>query len=224
MSRIDPAPRDPKAHWNERYRSRGPSAAEPSPFVLALKDRLPGRGRALDVAGGSGRHALLLARLGWQVTLADIAGEGLDLARAAAEAAGLTLTTLEWDLEHDGLPPGPWDLILCTHFLHRPLFESWAESLAPGGLLIFEHPTRSNLERHDKPSERFLLEDGELPGLLTGLEVLLYEEGWNESGRHEARLLARRSQPDRQATVGFNPPKTTRSAKRAKHTTGSKPI
>jgi hypothetical protein len=38
-----------------------------------------------------------------------------------------------------------------------------------------------------------VLEDGELPGLLGGLELLRSEEGWQESGRHEARAVARRA-------------------------------
>jgi tellurite methyltransferase len=37
-----------------------------------------------------------------------------------------------------------------------------------------------------------VLEDGELPRLISGLETVRYEEGWLESGRHEARLVARR--------------------------------
>ena len=53
------------------------------------------------------------------------------------------------------------------------------------------HPTRSNLRGHTRPGPRHLLGDGKLPGLVRGLEVLRYEEGWTEQGRHEARLVAR---------------------------------
>jgi hypothetical protein len=35
------------------------------------------------------------------------------------------------------------------------------------------------------------LDEGELPALVEGLEVLRYEEGWLEEGRHEARVVAR---------------------------------
>ena len=187
-----PKERRPQERWNERYRTQGPNAREPSAFLTSLEERLPTPGRALDVAGGSGRHALWLAARGWDVTLVDLAEEGLALAAAAAEEAGLPLRILQRDVEKDGLPAGRFDLIVCTHYLHRPLFAAWADSLVPGGLLIFEQPTRTNLERHARPSARFCLEDGELPGLLHGLNVLAYEEGWTEAGRHEARLLAQR--------------------------------
>jgi hypothetical protein len=53
-------------------------------------------------------------------------------------------------------------------------------------------PTRTNLERHSKPPAGFVLHDGELPRLVTGLETLEYSERWQENDRHEARLVARR--------------------------------
>ncbi len=67
-------------------------------------------------------------------------------------------------------------------------------ALEPHGLLIFCQPTVRNLERHERPARRYLLEEGELAALAAGmaLEVLLLEEGWGEEGRHEARLVARK--------------------------------
>jgi len=181
-----------REHWNTRYAER-PDLAPPSPFLAELDGLLPRRGRALDVGGGAGRHALWLARRGLDVTLADVSDVALAQAAAAARAEGLPLTTLQVDLTAAPLPPGPWDLVLCTYFLHRPLLAAVHEVLAPGGLLVFAHATRTNLERHPRPGPAHLLEDGELPGLVPGLERLRYQEGWLEGGRHEARLVARRA-------------------------------
>ena len=96
------------------------------------------------------------------------------------------------DLDVEPLPSGPWDLVVCFNFLRRSLFTVWPRVLAPGGLLVFSQPTRSNLRRHARPPAGFLLEDAELQRLVRGLEVLRYEEGWF-SDRHEARLLARKA-------------------------------
>ena len=46
-----------------------------------------------------------------------------------------------------------------THVI--ALIASAATGLAPGGRLIWIHPTTTNLERHAKPSARFLLDLGE---------------------------------------------------------------
>ena len=181
-----------RERWNARYRDEE-APVPPAPWLTGLDAVLPRRGRALDVGGGSGRHALWLARRGLDVTLADVSDVALGRAARAAAAEGLSLTTVEVDLEAAPLPPGPWDLVLCVYFLHRPLFPVLAAELAPGGLLVVAHATRTNLERHPRPGSRWVLEDGELPTLVRGLEVLGYEEGWLEAGRHEARLVARKA-------------------------------
>jgi tellurite methyltransferase len=181
-----------RARWDARYRDRGPEhGADPSPVLVALDDLLPRRGYALDVAGGAGRNACWLARRGLDVTIADVSPVGLELARAAAAAAGLTLRLVETDLEIDPLPGGPYDLIVSIDFLCRALFAAFPAALVPGGLLVYSQPTRTNLERHPHPSASLLLEPGELRSLVGDLEVLRYEEGWF-GDRHEARVVARK--------------------------------
>jgi len=181
-----------RARWDARYRDRGPGrGGEPAPFLLLLDDLLPRRGRALDVAGGAGRNACWLARRGLDVTVADVSSVGLELARAAAAAAGVTLRLVETDLETDPLPAGPYDVILSIDFLWRPLFAAFPAALVSGGVVVCSQPTRTNLERHPHPSARFLLAEGELRSLVGGLEVVRYEEGWF-GDRHEARVVARK--------------------------------
>jgi SAM-dependent methyltransferase len=183
--------------WNARYAEKAVPGT-PSPYLGDLDDLIPRHGRALDVAGGAGRNAIWLARRGLLTTLLDVSDVALGQAAGVARVAGLQLSTVRLDLEASPLPTGPWDLILCTYFLQRSLFPAFAEALAPGGLLVFAHATRKNLERHPRPGPSHLLEEGELPGLLGGLEILRFEEGWLEGGRHEARAVARRRpSPDR---------------------------
>jgi tellurite methyltransferase len=182
--------------WNARYREAGAATGAPSPFLTSLDALLPRAGRALDIAGGAGRNALWLAARGLAVTLVDIADEGLAQARAAAARAGVALDTVCADLEQAPLPDGPFQVIVCVLFLHRPLFAQIPARLAPGGLFVCQHPTRSNLTRHPRPSAAFLLEDAELPALVPDLDVVSYDQGWfsdaGEPARHEARLCARR--------------------------------
>lgn len=180
-----------RERWDARYREgRGPT--EPSAFLAEAAGFLPASGRALDLAGGAGRHALWLAARGLDVTLVDFAEEGLAVARARAREAGLALATELRDVEVEGAPAGPWDVVLSFHFLYRPLFAELPTLLRPGGVLVYCQPTMTNLTRNERPSARFLLEDGELAGLVPpGLEVLRLDEGWH-GDRHEARLVARR--------------------------------
>jgi SAM-dependent methyltransferase len=185
-------PESDRDRWNARYAAKA-ERSDPSPFLSQLDSLLPRRGRAIDLAGGAGRNALWLARRGLDVTLAEVSDVALAQAQTAARAEGLALATVEVDLLAAPPPAGPWDLVFCTHFLHRPLFAAIPALLAPGGLFVYAHATRKNLERHPRPGPEHLLDDGELQGLFGGLEVLLLEEGWTESDRHEARVVARRA-------------------------------
>lgn len=179
--------------WDRRYAGEpDPEDFEPRDWIVELAPRLPSRGRALDVAGGVGRHALFLAARGLDTTLVDISAVGLALARDEARRRGLALATACVDLEHDPPPAGPWDLILVCYYLNRRFLAAVPELLAPGGLFVMVHPTRRNLERHEKPPAGFLLEEGELPELVRDLEVLEASERWQANDRHEARVVARR--------------------------------
>ena len=182
--------------WDSKHTARGFFPPLPSKLLTAHQAFLPqspAGGKALDVAGGSGRHALWLAERGFAATLVDVSEAGLQIARDEAAARRLDVTTLCADLETDPFPPGPWQVILCFHYLHRPLFAEFAAQLAADGVIMIVQPTIRNLERHSRPSRSFLLEEGELPQLAAknGLHPVVHEEGWSSEGRHEALLIAR---------------------------------
>ena len=185
-----------------RWRERAREVSTPSAWVVSLDPVLPRTGRALDVAGGAGRHARWMARRGLDVTMLDVSDEGLALARAGAAEDSIRLHLVEMDLETSALPAGPWDLVLCFHYLQRSLFPAIVSSLARGGLLAFCHQTVRNLERHPRPGPAYLLEEGEAPSLIADLEIVSYSEDWFEEGRHEARLVARRSWIDPRSAPG----------------------
>lgn len=176
-----------KPSWDERYRQGYGAGLAPAPFVVEQLVWLPSEVALLDVAGGRGRHAIWAAQRGMDVTLVDGSSAALELAQR--ELPGLR--TLQWDLEEHGLPPGAWDVLVVHHFLHRPLLAAAGDALQPGGLCIFVQPTTTNLERHPRPSRRFLVEPGEARGLFGELEIVVYDESWRDD-RHEARVVARR--------------------------------
>jgi SAM-dependent methyltransferase len=186
-------PESPGIRWDHIWSQRD-LATDPARFVVSAAGFLPDGGRALDVAGGTGRHAVWLAARGFAVTLVDASEVALAKANTLARDRRVSITTAQRDLEADGLPPGRWGLLLMHHFFDRGLLASTADALEPGGILIFCQPTLRNLERHERPGRRFLLEEGELADLVAPmpLEVLFAEEGWGSEGRHEARLVAKR--------------------------------
>jgi len=184
-------PLSDRERWDRRYAAGSHSDDAEPDWLDDLVHLLPPGGRALDVASGGGRVACWLARRGYSVTAADVSPVGLGLARERARRAGVALETVEVDLRTQPLPAGPWDVITCFAYLQRDLFPALVAALAPGGVLVCEISTVRNLERHERPSRRFLLEAGELRGLLEPLEPLHLHEGW-VGGRAVARAIARR--------------------------------
>jgi SAM-dependent methyltransferase len=121
------------------------------------------------VACGSGRHARFFLDRGLQVVAVD---------RDPQQISGARF--IRADLEDDR----PWPFagerfegVVVTNYLHRPLLPRLRESLAPGGVLIYETFMVGN-ERFGKPSNpRFLLRPGELLEAFKDLTVKGYEEG-----------------------------------------------
>jgi SAM-dependent methyltransferase len=173
----------------------GMVAEPPSPWLLEVSDLLPAGGRALDVACGRGRHALLLAAAGFEVTALDRdEGGALTALAGQARALGLSLRTVAVDLEQGSpdLGEAAFELVVVFRYLHRPLFPALMRALTPGGLLVYETFTRAQARCGHPKNPQFLLEDGELARLVAPLEVLRYSEGQSE-GRFVAGVAARRS-------------------------------
>ena len=83
--------------WNERYRAGEQLFDAPVPLVVQFAGSAAGR--ALDLACGSGRNALYLAELGWQVTAVDGSPVAVDVLRARAAERGLEIDIRVADLE-----------------------------------------------------------------------------------------------------------------------------
>ena len=109
-------------------REHGPASADrlagPSSWLVQNADLLPRRGKALDVACGSGRHALLLSAAGLSVRAVDRDAEAIGELKAAARRLGFRVETEIKDLETGSADLGDevYDIVLVVNYLHRPLF------------------------------------------------------------------------------------------------------
>lgn len=164
----------------------------PSAWVLEHAHLYVSKRRVLDVACGRGRHALLFAAAGFEVTAIDRDPAALADLSASARSLGLTVDVRTADMEAPGYTFGPdtWDLAVVTRYLWRPLFPALRDALTPGGLLVYETFTSAQREEPRGPScPDFLLEPGELVGLVAPLEVVAQYEG-QVDGQHLAGVVA----------------------------------
>jgi 2-polyprenyl-3-methyl-5-hydroxy-6-metoxy-1,4-benzoquinol methylase len=145
-----------------------------------------------DFAGGTGGTALWLREQGFDVTLIDVSQVALDIAQQEATRRRLSLSTVHHDLESPNLLTGSWHMAVCCDFFDRTLYSTFHRHVAPHGPLFVRVATVTNQQRHPRPSKKYLVERGELPGLLPGFTALDYEEAWFDN-RHEARMICRRT-------------------------------
>lgn len=153
--------------------------------------RLIPSGAVLDLACGSGRHALWLASLSQNLSVLAVDRDAAAL--AVIDAVGVA--TLEAELESGDAAalaqlfrPHRFSGVVVTNYLHRPLFPLILDSIAAQGVLIYETFAAGN-EHFGKPSNPdFLLQPGELPALLaadsaSNWHVLAFEDGFVEQPR-----------------------------------------
>ena len=184
-----------ESRWDSRYREN-PVLKDPSSFLCEHYKHFPPAGTVVDVAGGNGQNAIWLANHGFSTTLLDVSSVALTQAQEHAKKKKVAIECQQHDLEKQSMPKGrKWDGVFLQLFLDRALVRTIPESLNLGGVFLFAHPTQTNLEKHEHPSKRFLLEDGEIHTLvdqLQSMRIIHIDEAWRSSGRHEAWLIAQK--------------------------------
>lgn len=176
---------------------------EASAWVSRWGHLVPQAGTVLDIGCGHGRHMKHFAALGHAVMGVDRSPEALATASAWGETRLADIENGPWPFMMAG-KVRTFDAVVVTNYLWRPLFGLMAQSIAPGGVLIYETFARGN-ETVGKPSRPdFLLEHGELLRAFPALRVIAYEDGFLPApARFVQRLVA--VAPDSVHQPGFAP-------------------
>ena len=159
--------------WNRKYQDVHPTCDDaPDPLLIQYGNLLDGAGRALDVACGMGRNAIYLAGLGYRVLGVDGSIVGLQRARRAVRAAGVSVDLVAADLDRFTVPPDYFDLVLVVKFLSRSLIPALKQTLKAGGLFIYNTFNLNLLQERPGFNAHFLLEPGELAALFEDFDTI----------------------------------------------------
>ena len=158
----------------------------PSPWVVRHAQSIPARGKVLDLACGSGRHARFLAGLGYPVLAVD---RDADALAGLSTIEGITTRLLDLEGEEWPLAGQVFDGIVVTNYLWRPRLPDVLALLAPGGALIYETFMVGNAAYGKPTNPAFLLLAGELRQLAAaaGLREVDYAEGYVASPKPAMR-------------------------------------
>lgn len=120
------------------------------------------------------------AEQGYTVTGVDRSPEAIQAAASFGEAVLADIENAPWPLRN-GAQARQFEAVIVTHYLWRPLFPLIAQSVAPGGLLIYETFAKGN-ETVGKPSRPdFLLRPAELLRTFENIHIVAFEEGFLEN-------------------------------------------
>jgi SAM-dependent methyltransferase len=175
-SPVSPAP---PAHGQEA----------PSAWVQRWSHLIPAGGTVLDLACGHGRHMKWFASHGHRVTGVDRSPEAIAAVATWGEALVADIENGPWPLLQAG-QARQFDAVVVTNYLWRALFPRILQSLAPGGVLLYETFASGN-ETVGKPSRPdFLLQPGELLRAFADLRVVAYEDGFQDQPERFVQRIA----------------------------------
>ena len=182
----------------------GPATAhatpEASPWVQRWSHLVAVGARVLDVACGSGRHLRWFAARGCNVTGVDRDAAATASLRSLGRIVVADIEDGAWPFEGEC-----FDAIVVTNYLWRPLLPTIVQSLADGGVLIYETFALGN-QTVGKPSNpAFLLRAGELLEVCAGLRVVAFEDGFVDTAvpRFMQRIVAVNERPADSAPLRY---------------------
>jgi len=165
---------------------------EPAQFLVQNVELLP-KGRVLDVAMGSGRNAIYLARLGFDVKGVDMSPEAVYIALELARKAGVTIKAQVADLEGDyHIEKAAYDVIICFNYLQRSLIPQIKDGLRKGGIVVYETFIVDQAQLGKPKNPQYLLKHNELLNMFSDFRCLRYYEGIVKGPKAIASIIAQK--------------------------------
>ena len=163
---------------------------EPAQFLVENIELLP-KGRVLDVAMGTGRNAIYLAGMGFDVEGVDVSPEAVNVAVESARKADVTIIAQVVDLEKDyRIEKGAYDVIVCFNYLQRSLIPQIKDGLRKGGMVVYETFIVDQVQFGRPRNPDYLLKHNELLDVFRDFRCLRYREGIIEGRKAIASIIA----------------------------------
>jgi SAM-dependent methyltransferase len=172
---------DVQTLWDDRYKRGLPSLEKPDPFFESVYEQhiqriFPGKGIALDLAAGIGRHSHYLAARNWHTTAVDISPVAIERLVERSKMLGVTVDATLSDAAQYSFQPESFDLIILYYHFDRTLFPKIYGALKPGGVFICKLAVAWSSGQIPPESMALPLQKEELLSLLGSYETMSHFE------------------------------------------------
>ena len=172
--------------WEQHYLSQDVSEQKPASVLIEHAYLLPETGKMLDYASGLAANGCWLAYQGFAVTAWDHSKIAISKVNQYSQQFSLGMRAEVRDLENNPPVKEKFDVIVVSHFLHRPSLHHLVNSLNAGGLLFYQ--TFCGERIMDGPSNPdYRLQSGELLKAFSDLKLLFYQEDGAAGNLDEGR-------------------------------------
>lgn len=169
-----------KIKWNKKYQEK-PSllVTRAHSAKLNIIFKQISKGIALDVACGTGRNCLAMAKKGFLVDAVDISHIALEHLNTHQIK---NITTHLVDLDDYTPKQNTYDLIVMTNFLDRELILRLQNALKTNGYILIETYMDDPINDKSASNPNYLLQKEELKSFFDeSFEIIDYDEFENES-------------------------------------------
>jgi|TARA_B100000315_G_C14557773_1_gene579025 2-polyprenyl-3-methyl-5-hydroxy-6-metoxy-1,4-benzoquinol methylase len=165
-------------------------SSRPAQFLVDNIKLLP-EGRVFDVAMGTGRNAVYLAKMGFNVEGVDISSKAVSDALELALKAGVAIRAETADLEAQyNIKRNSYDVIICFYYLQRSLIAQIKDGLKEGGVVVYETYIVDQAKFGRPKNSNYLLGHNELLDMFRDFRCLHYSEGIMEDRKAIASIVA----------------------------------
>ena len=162
--------------WNQHYLTQEVDQQTPTEVLKLNFHLLPASGKVLDYACGLAASGCSLAHRGFEVTAWDKSPVAIQKVQQYCDQYGLKINAAVRDLENNPPTDEQFDMVVVSHFLHRPTLKNLQSILRPNGLLFYQTFSGEQREGRGPSNPDFRLHLGELLSVFSDMQILFYRE------------------------------------------------
>ncbi|MDE0309819.1 MAG: class I SAM-dependent methyltransferase [Acidiferrobacterales bacterium] len=190
------------AKWDRKYRRKEHrNELTPDPLLVEYSDRFEPAHTVIDLACGTGRNAVFVAKLGCFTVALDCSREALRRCKTLAQESDVQIHAIAADLNETRLATESTDAIVCFNYLNLELAENMQAALRPGGLLIMKTFNQNFLNINPRFNSDYVLKPGSLKTAFNQLRIVAADDDCVPQSKTKSFIVAQK--PDRSS-----PPRT----------------